>query len=165
MLPLGFRSLALLAVASLFAGCDVGDDCKPIDCQDGVWVVAQPSGSWRAGDYELEVTHDGKTDKCGFSLPYLVPTSTLTTYVECGEVHVNLYAQSSCTDCSLDGPFELDLYLDALPEELSVQLTLDGEVVSSDERKVDYKDIYPRGEECGGGCTQARLKLDVQFAD
>ena len=158
-----FRSLSLLLLAALSVGCDVGDDCEPIDCQDGVWVVAQPSGSWKAGDYELEVTHDGQTDKCAFSLPYLVPTSRLTTYVECGATHVNLYAQSSCTDCTIDDPFELDLYLDSLPKDLSIQLTLDGEVVLSDEREVDYEELHPRGEKCGGGCSQARLELDVDL--
>lgn len=159
------RSLALLVPASLFVGCDTGDDCEPIACQNGVWIVAEPSGSWKAGDYELEVTFDGETETCAFDLPYFVPTATLTTFIECGKAHVTLYAQTSCTNCSLDDPFELDLYLDAQPEELSIQLTRDGEVVLSDERTVEYEDIYPRGEACGGGCRQARYDLAVEYPE
>ena len=72
----GFRSLALLVLPALLLGCDVGKDCEPIECQSGLWVVAEPSRAWKEGDYELEVTQDGETEKCAFSLPDAIPSAT-----------------------------------------------------------------------------------------
>jgi hypothetical protein len=124
-------------------------------------VVAAPSVAWKAGSYALEVTHDDQTETCEFTLPDAVPTAALTTLIDCGAVAAELYALSDCTTCSLDSEFELDLHLRSLPKKLSINLTRDGESVMEDERSVAYDDVYPRGQQCGGGCTQAHYQLVV----
>jgi len=162
MLQVAGRKWLIVALSSLFVACDVGDDCSPIECQSGLWVRAAPSGSWQAGDYSLDVTYDGETASCTFELPYEIPTATRSVIVDCGDsVRVVFNATSSCTDCSIDDPFEMDLFLSSLPETLAVRLERDGEVALEDERDVEYEKIYPRGEECGGGCTQAHVTLVV----
>jgi hypothetical protein len=166
MTELGFRSLALLVLPALLLGCDAGKECEPIACQSGVWAVAEPSGAWKEGDYELEVTHDGETDKCTFSLPYAIPTANVTVYLDCGEsLRVSLAADSSCTECTIDDPFQLGVFVDGLPTDLSIQLTHADAIVLTDTRTVEYEDVFPRGEECGGGCTQSKYELAVEFPE
>jgi hypothetical protein len=157
-----FRALALLALPALFVACDVGDECSPLACESGIWIKAAPSGAWQPGDYELSVTHDGETEKCNFSLPYDIPTSTLSVYLTCGKaVRASLTALSDCTACTIDDAFELSLFLNVTPEDLSVELKRGEDVALSDERTVEYTDEYPRGKECGGGCRQAKYDLVV----
>lgn len=157
-----WRYVALWLLPALLVGCDVGDECSPIECASGVWVRAAPSGAWKSGEYSLEVTHDDEKASCSFMLPYEIPTATRTVFVDCGDaVRVAFNATSSCTDCTIDDPFEMDLFLDSLPTKLGVHLERDGEVALDDERDVEYEDFYPRGPECGGGCTQAHISLVV----
>lgn len=163
-----FRALVLGSViASLGVACDVGDDCDPIECGNGVWVTAAPAGNvWDTGDYELTVTYDGDVESCSFELPRALPTSTVTIYLDCGpRVRASLYALSDCTSCSINDGIELQLFVDGTPDELSVELTHDEETVLTDSRTVEYEQLYPRGEECGGGCRQARFKLEVEKND
>lgn len=166
MLSLRFRSLALLVLPALLLGCDANNDCEPIACESRAWVVAQPSGSWKEGDYTLEVTRDGEVETCTFKLPYAVPTAKVTVDVDCGEsLSVYLAALTDCTQCTIDDQFELGIISGSLPAELGVQLSLDDEVVLSDTRTVEYEDVFPRGEECGGGCTQTKYELEIEYPE
>jgi hypothetical protein len=166
MIARRLRPLALLLLPSLFVGCDLGKTCEPIACQSGVWVTAEPSGAWKEGEYALEVTHDGQTDACTFSLPYAIPTAKVTVYVDCGKsLLVYLVADSSCTECSIDDPFQLGVFVDGLPTDLSVQLKYEDAVVLSDTRTVKYEDFFPRGEECGGGCTQSKYDVAIELPE
>lgn len=165
MLRVRLRAVVLLVLSSLGVGCDVGDDCDPIQCKSGVWVTASTNGDvWDAGEYELKVTYDGEEESCSFSLPEYVPTSQVSVYLDCGpRVRASLFALSDCTSgCSLNDGMELELFLDATPEELSIELTRDGDTALSDERTVEYDEIYPRGPECGGGCQQSHYGLEVE---
>ncbi len=165
MLQAGFRAVVSgLVLSSLAVACDVGDDCEPIECANGVWVTAAPEGDvWDAGEYELTVAYDGEVESCSFELPKALPTSRVTIYLDCGpRVRASLFALGDCTSCSINDGVELQLFLDATPEELSIELTRDEETVLSDTRGVDYEQIYPRGEECGGGCRQSRFELEVE---
>src|SRR5262245_51641563 len=146
-----WRAVAVSVMVSLGVGCDVGDDCEPLACHSSVKAVVSPDGDlWEEGEYELTVTYDGETESCSFSLPYHVPRSDATLLLSCGpRVTASLYALSDCTkECSLENTMELDLLLDATPEELSIELTRDGVAVVSDQRTVDYEQVYPRGKEC-----------------
>lgn len=166
MLPLRFRSWALLVLPALLLGCDANADCEPIACQSGVSVTAQPSGSWKEGEYTLEVTHDGEVETCTFKLPYSVPTAKVTVEVDCGKsLSVYLAALTDCTQCTVDDEFQLGIIVDGLPTELAIQLSYEDEVVLSDERTVEYEDVYLRGEECGVSCTQSKYELDIEYPE
>jgi len=160
-----FRAVVLLVMASLGVGCDGTGDCEPIECKSGVWVVASPSDDlWGSGEYELKVTYDGEEESCSFTLPKHLPSSRVSIYLDCApRVRASLYALSDCTSgCSLSDAMELELFLDATPDELSIELSRDGESALSDSRTVEYEQIYPRGEACGGGCRQSHFELEVE---
>lgn len=130
-----------------------------------MWAVVTPaSGSWENGEYALEVTHDGETESCSFTLPDTLPVATVSTFVDCGpHLRVSLYALSGCTDdCQPENEFEIDLRLDSTPDELTIKLTRGEDELLNDERRVDYEQLYPRGEECGGGCRQSHLELSAK---
>ena len=162
----GFRSLGLLALAALLLGCDAEQKCEPIGCQSGVWAVAEPNGAWKEGNYQLEVTQDGETDDCAFSLPQALPTANVTVNLDCGKsLRAWLAATSSCTDCTIDDPFQLGVFIDGLPNDLSIKLTYADAVVLTDTRAVEYEDVFPRGKECSNGCTQSKYQLAVRFSE
>ena len=166
MLQARFRAVVLLLLSSLVA-CDVGDNCDPIECKDGVWVTASPDGDiWDAGEYELKVTYDGEEESCRFTLPDYVPTTRVSVYLDCGpRVRASLFALSDCdSGCSLSDAMELEVFLDATPDELSIELTRDGDTALSDTRTVEYDEIHPRGPECGGGCRQSHFEVEVEKA-
>ena len=164
MIQARWRAALVTVLASLGVGCDVGKDCDPLDCQSAVKVVVSPKGDiWEQGEYELTVTFDDESESCSFELPKHVPRSDATIWLSCGpRVTASLYALSDCTgDCSLENTMELQLFLDATPRELSITLTRDGEVALSNNRTVEYEQLYPRGPECGGGCRQSSFSLVV----
>ena len=66
--------------------------------------------------------------------------------------------------CSLSDAMELEVFLDATPDELSIELTRDGDTALSDTRTVEYDEIHPRGPECGGGCRQSHFEVEVEKA-
>ena len=159
-----WSAIAVLVLASVAASCDAGSSCTDIACADGLTVVTAPaSGIWQAGDYEVEITHDGVTENCSFSLPDDLPTADSITLVDCGKpIHANLYARPDCTDtCTLTNQFEFDFYFNSKPESLSVKMTRDGEVVLDEQPTIEYSDVFPNGPECGALCQQARVNLTV----
>lgn len=164
MIQARLRAAVFSMFASLGVGCDAGADCEPLDCKNGVWVVASPADTvWQAGAYDLTVTYDGEVESCSFELPKSLPTSRVTIYLDCGpKVRASLFALGDCTSCSINDGVELQLFLDATPEELSIQLTHDGDTVLDDSREVEYEDINLRGPDCGGGCRQSRFDLEVE---
>lgn len=165
----GWSTWAVTLLGALLVSCDAGQDCTDIGCANLVSITAKPKASlWQEGEYELEVTYDGVTARCGFTLPQELPTARVSTLLNCGSVvHPSLYATGDCSqNCSLSSPFELNLSIDAQPAEVTLQLTREGEVVLSDERSVEYRELYPNGVECGGPhCSQARYALTFTFEE
>jgi hypothetical protein len=139
---------------ALGASCG-GDDgkCSKIGCYD-TFTVGFTGGSWVDGAYSVMVTVDGDEFECVFELPLEdAPRSV----------------------CQPNSPVELWAYRDEVtdpflpagvvvlgtPEEVSVVLSHEGEVLASDDYEVSDDRIFPNGEECDKGCLNAKASLSL----
>lgn len=171
----GWRSLGLAWLASIVPGCELGKACTDVGCLDGVWVTAAPaSGEWPAGDYELELTLDGSTQKCGFHLPDDLPTAGRVTTLDCGQgIQAGLEQRSECHETTsgnavsqsctpLPDQYELRFSLQSKPKSLGIALSRDGNVFFNDSVAPSYQISEPNGPECGPTCRQAHVDLTLE---
>lgn len=168
--PVSAATLLLLGVG----GCeDLGDQCTLIGCADGVMFDILPEdGHWQEGTYALSVVLDSTEFTCEFELPADLPADGRDSSIECGNLTVSIAQRVTCTetrngnDVSLSCtrvPDQYDLLLSSYdtPAQSTLTLSRDGEELLSDDRTLDYDETFPNGEECGGGCKQTRVVLEL----
>jgi hypothetical protein len=165
------------AVVSLLLGAaacdDLAHECTLIGCADGVMFDILPEdGQWQAGSYALAVTLDDTEYACDFQLPEDLPARGSTSSIECGRLTVTIAQRVTCTETSTGDsvshactplPEQYDLLLSTYdtPSESTLILARDGEELLSDARELDYEVTFPNGEDCGGGCRQTRVVLEL----
>jgi hypothetical protein len=158
---------ALGAYALVNAAACSSQQCTEIGCSSGVELRVAPEGNvWQRGSYSVQVSLDGDTSTCDFSIPEDLPERGSVTSLECGM----LQQLAACTEVRQgDGvshscepiPDQYELTLDAFAEPANLSLTLrrDGNVLLSHEETLSYRDTFPNGPECGSRCRRASLDL------
>lgn len=166
LLALPVLSLALLPSACSTEDSDVPRSCTVAGCVDSLSLqLTTPGGDWSPGSYELTVTADGQASTCTFSLAGpLVDNGPVEGWTCSGALTASLRNELSCQgpSCSpVAGRFQLDVALDATPQQASVKLHHEGQLVTEQSVSPTYVESSPNGPGCAPVCQNATASLAV----
>lgn len=145
---LGVVGLAAFALGG--AACGIGHYCSDRGCDNrSITATLTPqSGTWQQGEYTLDLTMDGRKERCTFRIPSSVSS------LSCG-AGVRVYFARNVDD------FALRLLSDLAPKALSLSLSLEGRSVLAESPTLTYEESYPNGPDCGV-CRSASVELTVE---
>lgn len=125
---------------------DEGQACTLIGCDDGIAFQLRSATGFVDGDYQVDLGHVAGPDilyTCEFS-------------IEGGQL-----GSDSCL-ASLDGS-GVHVFMLNVVENAVVTVLLDGATVGSYTGALAFEPVYPNGPDCGVGCEQAQLTLDLDL--
>jgi hypothetical protein len=167
----------LVAVFGLFGlgvpSCELGHGCTGIGCADGVnFTVSTADGTWVAGNYRLGLELDGQSVVYGWRFPDDVPSSGTLTLATTAALHLQLTPEATCTEqrsgeavsqsCTpIPNHYGILGMITGAVATLRITLDRDGNTVLDQSATPAYRSVYPNGAECGPGCQEASLDLEV----
>jgi hypothetical protein len=143
-------------------------NCTLANCSDGMSVsVVSQTGEWPSGDYTLDLSLDGLSGSCVFSMPADAPQPGSVARFDCGdEIEVSLGYLFECADGAIPpvcepipDQYELTFYQGWTPRTLQLSLSRDATVLVSEDRELSYVEETPNGRECGPVCRNASVEL------
>ncbi len=147
--------LALLVVIAttpaVLEGCEL-ESCTVLGCGPAL-SVELGGGQQEPGEYEITITADGVETTCSATLPF----ASCELAVSCDRSDPGFSVlHSGCAlgtdEHRLDG---IEWYGAAAgPEQISVEVRLDGTLIGSGSGAPAYDTFYPNGEDCGPACQQ-----------
>ena len=156
-MSVSFKTAGWLALTScvallLGASCGSGDDkCTRIGCHDQ-FVISFEHEEWDEGSYVIEVSVDGHDVECSFEFPF--PTVSPEVCPDGEGVVFWAYREEE------DLPFEpRGMIVLGEPDEVSIAVELDDELLVSESFEVGDDRVYPNGPACDKGCLDERAAL------
>jgi hypothetical protein len=166
--------LSIVAWAAINRGC-VARSCTEMGCMSGLnSELRTADGSWVDGTYDLSVRADGVETACSFRLPERLPSFPgASTSIDCGpnvtfEIRSEMSCESGCDGnacwqgCKpIEGRFIQAISMSGTPSRVDLTLVRDGQELVVQHVEPAYREVFPNGPECGGGCRQASLEFTV----
>jgi hypothetical protein len=158
----------------LLAACSSGvpgsgtHACTLIGCQDQFTATAQDAnGSLPSGMHTIQVTADGATLSCSFTLPLANLPGGGTAGIDCPiGLHVQVLQPSTCiatgtpnyktqTCTPVAGKLNEIIVITGKPTTVHVTETVDGATFLDETATPAYKTSQPNGPDCDPICSQA----------
>jgi hypothetical protein len=131
---------------------------------------------WSAGAYNLDVNADGAMSTCALHIPEMLPATsplpascsttatslTLTSVTRCVMIDAGAASGGECRP--VPGQFTMLLALRGTPQDVSLAVTRDGVLLTSDSLTLSYPMVLANGPSCGAPCRQASADLTVPAA-
>lgn len=153
--------------------CELGHACTGIGCGNGVSLsVTTGDGTWVAGTYRLQLEVDGQSEAYAWRFPDDLPSSGTLTLVTTSALRLQLTQEATCTEqrseqaisqsCTpIPNHYRLAGMVMGTPASVRITLDRDGTTVLDQSATPVYSSVYPNGPECGPGCRQASLDLQL----
>jgi hypothetical protein len=117
------------------------------------------------GDYTLRVNLDDGNYTCTLSAPDDLPDSgghRLRCDTELRDSTIMARISCELGVCDPRDGFELSFWNAGHPETIAVTLERDGTPLMSEERTLEYRQVYPNGAGCDSGCRSGSAKFQVE---
>ena len=145
----------LLSLLSLVSCGESGEYCTEMGCIDGVQINFEPDITTH-GAYVFSVTMDGITEICEYSLPF---TEESGEYGTCDGENIWLTISGTALDASQHSiP---DMYIPLSPTSVSIEITRDDVLITSNTFEPEYEEFAPNGKECGPICYSAGHTINL----
>jgi hypothetical protein len=158
----------VLTVGAAVPGCFTSKTCGAVGCRDQFHVtVASADGSIPSGMHVLDATVDGVIISCAFQVPLVVLPSGGTVEPGCPVgLSVSIRQARTCTEtvtetarslsCApIPGHFSEEITLLGKPTQVSIRLSVNGDVVLDRAETPAYQSSEPNGPGCDPACQQA----------
>jgi len=131
--------------------------CTEMGCTWGYRIWLDAPGGWRPGQYQFEITADGKHQTCTGAIPLAA----------CGESSLVCRGDALVSIDELDCGDDISIQafggiaFDGMPCDVHVVISRDGAVLADHAARPAYGWFEPNGPSCGPRCLQAGEELTL----